>query len=130
MKRSAADYALALYEIVSKKPEQASKAVRGLRDALQAANQNNLLPQILTNLEAIEDEKLGRVRVTAEVPQPLTDAQEKQIVTAIEAMLKGKTVLLHQKINASLIGGLRLQIGDKVIDHSVKHKLAQLAAKL
>lgn len=130
MKYAAADYALALYESVTAEPKQAARLVEGLEKTLRSAKQRHLFPLIVQHLELLEDKALQRVSVIAEVPEILTEAQSASIVGALEKQLKGQTIRLLQKVDASLIGGIRLTIGDKVIDHSIKDKLNQLATKL
>ena len=57
---------------------------------------------------------------------PLADAQ----VTAVSAALRrglGQAVALEQSVDASLIGGLVVQVGSRMIDGSVKAKLQRLS---
>jgi len=42
----------------------------------------------------------------------------------------GKTVLLQQIVDASLLGGIKLRVGDRIIDASVAKKLEMLKDKL
>ena len=60
---------------------------------------------------------------------PLSDAQLAEIVKALEAK-SGKKVKATVSVDAELIGGVSIRIGDEVTDTSVRGKLAQLAATL
>jgi F-type H+-transporting ATPase subunit delta len=74
-----------------------------------------------------EQEKVVRARITS--AQPLTDAQRSDIVSALERRY-GKKVEAELDVDASLLGGARVQVGDQVIHASVRDALAQMAAAL
>jgi F-type H+-transporting ATPase subunit delta len=76
----------------------------------------------LVKLSAAEDNKeLAEVRSAVE----LTDDQKQRLVTALEAKT-GKKVELKVIIDPSVLGGLVAQVGDTVIDGSIKTRLQQL----
>ena len=73
----------------------------------------------------------ARGEVTGEVvsAHPLTDAQAE----ALKASLKdtvGKDVTLATKVDPSLIGGLVVKLGSRMVDSSLKTKLANLSLSL
>ena len=73
----------------------------------------------------LRDEQLGRLHVQVTSAMTLDDAQRK----AIRAQLKiafGKDAVLEEKIDAALLGGVVLRIGDKVYDGSVLGKMQQI----
>lgn len=72
-----------------------------------------------------------RGEVTAEVASatPLSDAQ----VTALKATLKatvGKDVTLATQVDPSLLGGLVVKIGSRMVDSSLRTKLQSMKAAL
>lgn len=73
----------------------------------------------------MRDEQLGKLRVKVTSAQPLTDAQKKEITANLKSKF-GKEVVLMEKVDASLLGGIMLRIGDKVYDGSVQGKLQTL----
>ncbi len=73
----------------------------------------------------MRDEQLGRLRVKVSSAQPLTDAQKKDIVANLKSKF-GKEVVLIEKVDAQLLGGIVLRIGDRVYDGSVQGKLQTL----
>ncbi|MSO86189.1 MAG: ATP synthase F1 subunit delta [Acidimicrobiia bacterium] len=76
----------------------------------------------LVRLSAAEGNKeLAEVRSAIE----LTDDQKQRLVVALEAAT-GKKVELKVIIDPSVLGGLVAQVGDTVIDGSVKTRLQQL----
>ena len=74
-----------------------------------------------------EHENVLRARITS--AQPLTDEQRAQIIAALEGRY-GKKIEAELDVDAGLLGGARVQIGDQVIHASVKDALAQMAAAL
>ena len=71
--------------------------------------------------------KIATVQVTSAVP--LTDGEQAQLREKL-GEFTGKTVELELSENPDLIGGLIVQIGDTVIDGSVKGYLASLREKM
>lgn len=73
----------------------------------------------------MRDEQLGRLRVKVTSAQTLTDAQKKDITANLKKKF-GKEVVLMEKVDPSLLGGIMLRIGDRVYDGSVQGKLQTL----
>ncbi|WP_156286508.1 ATP synthase F1 subunit delta [Oceanivirga salmonicida] len=86
----------------------------------------------LSHVEGIRDEYLKiyyelhkQLIVTAIFPQELTKEQEEKLVKKLEK-LKGKKILLHKKIDETLIAGGIIKIDDEVIDGSLKTQINEL----
>jgi len=75
------------------------------------------------------DELQGRLRatVTSAVPMERTDLA--RIQTAL-GRLTGKTVMLEAKVDPSLVGGVVTEIGNVILDGSVKTQLRTLREHL
>ena len=83
------------------------------------------LPQLIAELRRkIADEK---GEITAEVTSAtvLTKAQADQLAATLKANV-GKTVKLNVAVDENLIGGLIVKVGSKMIDTSIRSKLAAL----
>jgi F-type H+-transporting ATPase subunit delta len=48
----------------------------------------------------------------------------------IEKMIKREVIAVEQKINSSLLGGLRIKIGDEFLDFSLKSKINQVTNRI
>jgi F-type H+-transporting ATPase subunit delta len=83
------------------------------------------LRAIQAAVSEMRDEQLGRLRVKVTSAQPLTDAQKKEITANLKSKF-GKEVVLIEKVDANLLGGIVLRVGDKVYDGSVQGKLQTL----
>lgn len=79
--------------------------------------------------ERLYYETSGIVRVTAESTVELTDAQKKKLAEKLSAHVGGDVEITYV-INRSLIGGMRLSYGGRLIDVSVKKKLDEISARL
>ena len=73
----------------------------------------------------LRDEQLGRLHVQVTSALALDDAQRSAIRTQLKSAF-GKDAVLEESIDAALLGGIVLRIGDKVYDGSVLGKLQQL----
>ena len=71
-------------------------------------------------------EALGRVEVKVFTPRAIDDASLKTIKRNVQEML-GKEPVLHTNVDPSMLGGVKLRIGDQLIDGSVATKLRRLS---
>lgn len=69
----------------------------------------------------------SRGEATAEVvsAQPLTDAQVKAVEDALKSAI-GTKVQIEQRVDESLLGGLVVRVGSRMIDSSLKTKLQKM----
>lgn len=82
--------------------------------------------ELYTRLRHASEGVLDAVVTTA---FELTDAQRDEIRTTLEAKY-GRKVNLEVVVDASLIGGVSIRIGDDVMDASVRGKLQKMASAL
>ncbi len=88
------------------------------------------LPAITASFAARVAESRGFVEVDAFVAQRLDEAEAARVAESIGQALGGKQVVLHQYVDASLIGGLKVRIGDQMIDGSVATQLAKMKQRM
>lgn len=93
---------------------------------LLAANRRLfVLPQLLVALSAMIADEKGEVTAEVTSPQPLSKAQAERLAAAL-SKTAGKTVKLKTSVDEKLIGGLVVKVGSKMIDTSIRAKLASL----
>ncbi len=51
-------------------------------------------------------------------------------LNSIQKMLKREVFAIEQKLNTSLLGGLRIRIGDEFLDFSLKSKINQVKERI
>lgn len=83
------------------------------------------LPQLIATLRAMIAEAKGEVTAEVTSASVLTKAQADQLAATLKARV-GKTVKLNVAVDESLIGGLIVKVGSKMIDTSIRSKLAAL----
>ena len=88
-----------------------------------------LLPEIRDQFEALKLEREGVVDADIESAFPLEEAQVAALVVELERKFKRK-VSPRVRVDRELIGGVRVTVGDEVIDGSVRSKLAAMATAI
>jgi F-type H+-transporting ATPase subunit delta len=88
-----------------------------------------LLPQIAEQYEMLKNEREGIVEAEVVSAFPMESGQLSQLVARLEQRT-GKRVRPQVSVDPDLIAGVRVVIGDKVIDASVRAQLAALEAAL
>ena len=88
-----------------------------------------LLPQIREQFEILKNEREGVVEAEVQSAFELSDAQLKDIVQRLEKKT-GRKVRAHVSLDRELIGGVRIVLGDKVIDGSARAQLGALETAL
>ncbi len=87
------------------------------------------LADTIKELKTIENFRQNIIQVKLSSAHEL-DAQEKKQLSDIVARLSGKKVTLQTSLEPDLIGGAILSYDDKVLDLSLKNKLANLTEHL
>jgi F-type H+-transporting ATPase subunit delta len=72
------------------------------------------------------DEYENKVKVTVESFGPLPGETLKKIRQSLATKL-GKEIIIDSEVNPSLLGGMRLILGDRVIDGSIAFQLKKLS---
>lgn len=94
--------------------------------ALLATNRRLfILPAVIAKVKAMAAASRGEVSAEVTTARPLTDAQAAELREKLKASV-GKDVDLNVKVDESLIGGLVVRIGSRMIDTSIRSKLAKL----
>jgi F-type H+-transporting ATPase subunit delta len=89
----------------------------------------SLLPDVASLLMELSDEHAGVVRATVRSAHKLSPAYVAKLSERIQ-QATGKKVVITTEEDPSLIAGLVAQIGDRVIDGTVRGRLDRLAASL
>ena len=84
-----------------------------------------VLPHLLAALNTMIADEKGEVTADVTAAQALTKAQSDALAKSLQQRI-GKTVKLNVSVDESLIGGLVVKVGSKMIDTSIRAKLGQL----
>jgi F-type H+-transporting ATPase subunit delta len=88
-----------------------------------------LLPEIHAQFETLKNQREGVVEAEIATAFSLDQAQLASLVADLERRFKRK-INPRVTVDPELIGGVRIAVGDEVIDGSVRGKLAAMAAGL
>ena len=102
------------------------------RNFLGLAAQNRRLfvaPAIIEAFLAILAERRGEVTAQVTAAQPLTDAQQALVEEQLRRAV-GSKVAVEIKVDPSLLGGMIVQVGSRMVDASLKSKLHRLEAAM
>ena len=83
------------------------------------------LGAVITSFEALYAKHTGVVAAEVVSTQALTAAQLKTITTALTTAL-GKNPEITTRVDPSILGGLKVKVGSKLFDASLKTKLDQM----
>ena len=108
---------------------QVSPLLLQFMGVLNEKNRLGLLTQIADAFDAILDEKLGKIEVDLIVAHKLSPDELQQATQRISQALKREAVI-HPYVDESIIGGVIVRVGDKLIDASVKNQLHAIKEKL
>lgn len=125
-KHAGADLARA---IVDSAGDRLDAGGRNLVALLAERKRLAVLPGILEQFAALRRDAERVVEVELVTAVPADAGVQQRFASTLEKKL-GRGVKLHNRTDASLIGGAVVKAGDTVIDGSIRGRLAQLAVAL
>ena len=105
------------------------RAIRSVILLLEQRDRIALLPDIAREFGEHVDRRAGIVKAKITTAVLLDDAQRAAFVQRLEKS-SGKQLRTTFSVDAGLIGGARVQLGDHLIDSSVRAQLAALRSQL
>ena len=109
-------------------------AQKVISEALDEKRQQRLIDEFFTGIEdgkvvVLEGEQLDGQSATVTSALPLSSDETQRIENSLKDQL-GSEVEIEFRVNPSILGGLVVRVGDKVVDGSVSGKLAALEQSL
>lgn len=108
---------------------RASRTLSGLLATLQQNNRLALLRPVAAAYRRLIEEQTGLVPVKVTAAVPLTDDQQAKLTENLKKLLKQDPVL-NVRVDPDLLGGLVVQVGDSVVDTSVRTRIQTLRTLL
>ena len=109
--------------------QQLHEHVVSLLEMLIEKGRQFALPAIIDQFRELHDEKAGRVSVQVFTARPLESAGAANLASRLTGILK-KEIRLQEEVDATLLGGVVLHVGDTVVDGSLKRRLDTLDRKM
>lgn len=105
--------------------EKIGRPAMGLLHVLVDKQRETLLDNIADEFDRYRDLREGRLHVHITAARPVDEDQLDVIRSRLEKVT-GKKILAHVRIDQRVLGGLRIKVGDKVIDGTLRRRLRQL----
>ncbi len=103
--------------------------VRNFLGILAHRDRLDLIPQIVAAFRRLVNEYRSIVVADVTTAVPI-DERQKTLISSRLGRRLGKTVVLEAHVDSSILGGVVAQIGDDVIDDSVRGRLERLRRAL
>ena len=103
--------------------------VRNLVDLLVSKGSVDSVADVYTSYTELLDQHLGRQRVEVTTAIVLDEAEANRIRNFVSELVR-REVVLTTKVDESILGGLVIQIGDRLLDGSTKARLDGLKNRL
>ena len=123
-------FAVSLYEALAEgEKDEVKKKLKNFVLVLKKHKSLKKSDKILKLFGQYFDKMNGLVEVELTSATSLNEMSRRKIISHLEKSL-GKKVIVSEKIDHSLIGGLKVRYEDTVIDGSLKNKLEILRHKI
>ena len=116
-------------EVVDELAGSFGKEAANLAKMVVATGRPELIDGIVEEYGALADAAAGRVRATATTAVELEAGDYERLSKELSDRL-GMDVRLQVRVDPSIIGGMVLQVGDRLVDASVATRLQQLRRRL
>ena len=100
-----------------------------LMSLLATKNIAHILPGITDQYQELLDAQQGIERAEAVTAIPLYDDEQRRITEMLSAM-SGRDVRLTTRVDAEILGGMIIRIGDRVMDGSTRSRLQAMRREL
>lgn len=96
---------------------------------LNDRRRGHALPQVAAAFREVSDQRRGRLQVQVTSAVALSDGDRVRLVDDLKRRT-GKQPVLNEKVDPSVLGGLVVQVGDQVMDSSVRVRLRRLRSEM
>lgn len=105
------------------------RPVLGLLHVLVQKRREPIFDNVVEEFDHYRDDHEGRIEATVTTARTL-DAGLVEALRAALAQRTNKIVVLHERVDPELLGGIRLNLGDSVLDGTVRRGLQDMRRSL
>ena len=121
------DIARAIYSLSKdKSSEELSTIHKKVVQFLFKKRMLSYAPNILTRLNKIINEAEDRVEAKVTSSQKIDHKTNLHVQDFLKKHYDAKDVILNESVDSTLLGGLKIEVNDEVIDFSMKNKIRRL----
>lgn len=127
MKITATQYAKSLYEMTEQKSQNEIKDI--IANFLKVLRKNRhlkLAKKIMEKFSEIYNQKNGIVEAEVTSREELGGEVRTKVRTYVRTKYQAKEVVLNNKIDLNIKGGIVIKVGDEILDGSVARQLQEL----
>lgn len=106
----------------------AKKATKELAALLVDQRLHSQVEDILVDISKEYARVHGVIDAEARTAYPLSDTLKKELIERVKQSTGARSVILHEEIDKSLLGGVIVSASDMELDLSLRAKLAKLKA--
>jgi F-type H+-transporting ATPase subunit delta len=115
--------------LISDAPHVLDPEATNLAKLLIESNRVRDVSAIVEEFQRLADDAAGRVRATVTTAVELSPKDRDRVEDELSRRL-GKEIRMHVVVDPRILGGLKLQYGDRLVDASVLTRLQQLRRRL
>ena len=131
MKISNKQFAQALYESVKdKKKSEAKTILQSFVVLLHKEGAMSRAEQIMKEFVGLFNKEEGIVSAQVKSLNKLEKRSRVQVENFVQELTKSKTVELSEEEDKTVLGGLVIKYGDKILDGSLRTRVSRLKAEL
>ncbi len=109
--------------------DQISNDLLGLMDLILQKHRQSLLLPILNDFMSRVKDYRGILTVNVTVSQPLSEIQRNQLIQRLQDVTH-KSISITENVDETLIGGLVVRIGDRIVDSSIKGMFSKMRKQM
>lgn len=125
------DIARAVYE--AEKDASVSERTKINENVIKLLSKHRMIKdskRLLEKIKKIEDEEEGSLTATITTSRPLTEKSHTDIVHFLKHYYDVEKVEAKNEIDKKVIGGVKIEIGEDVLDLTIANKIHQLQTQL
>ena len=130
--KSPKNYSLALYQMVTEQPKQASKIVRSFIAKFFSSHKKSFLDKVVIEVSKIDLAHKNLQPVEVFCAKALT-AEMKEVIAEyvrVNKLAENKELLFIEKIDQQIVGGVRFKINDHLVDLTYNNIFSQFNKQL
>lgn len=89
-----------------------------------------VIPEMIDAYQKLHDKAKGLVRADVTVAAPLKNEHESALRQALAGVTGGKSVSLNVRTDPSIVGGIVVKLGSRMVDASVRTKLNSIRTRM
>lgn len=131
MKITATQYANTLYELTADKPKQEiNNVIASFARVLMKNNQLKMAGKIIEKFNGIYNQKNGIVEAEITSREKLSSELSSKLNKFVKEKYRAKEVVIKNKIDENIKGGIIIKVGDEIVDASISGRLRGLESLL